>query len=114
MLTTARPFGPNRDPNMAQNRDACAICCQLELDCAVISGRNVKTIVRYVVINFEVACSNSFRDIQFFCKRSNFVTAAKADIDDSIMRKGIRASLKNTVVPRKNRPPNCTTESCAL
>ena len=58
------------------------ICCRLEVDCDVISGRNVKTITDYVAVNFEAASSNSFRDI----KKCHFVTA-EADIDDSIKRK---------------------------
>ena len=35
---------------------------RLEVDCGVISGRNVKTIGGYVVVNVEVASSSSFRD----------------------------------------------------
>ena len=51
------------------------------------------------MVNFEVASSNSFRDIQ----KNHFVTAAEAaeeeaDIDDSIKRKRIRVSLKNDFV----------------
>ena len=56
----------------------------------VISGRNVKTIVVYVVVNFEVTNSSSFRDI----KKKHFVTAASVDFDDSIKRKRIHFSLK--------------------
>ena len=43
-------------------------------------GESVKTIEGYAVLNFDVASSNSFRDI---FKKKHFVTAA-ADIDDSI------------------------------
>ena len=45
-------------------------------------GRNVKATEGYLAINFEVASSNSFRNVQ----NNHFVTAAKAaaDIDDSI------------------------------
>ena len=48
---------------MTKNLDVCAICCRPEVDCDVISGRNVKSLVGYVVVNFEVASFNSFRDI---------------------------------------------------
>ena len=40
-------------------------------------------------MNFEVAISNSFRDIQ-----KNYFVTAEADIDDTIKRKRIRVSLK--------------------
>ena len=44
----------------------------------------------YVAVNFELAGSNSFRDI----KNNHFVTAeTAADIDDSIKRKRLRPSL---------------------
>ena len=45
----------------------------------------------YIAINFEVSRSNSFQDIQ----KHHFVTAADADIDDSIKRKRIHVSLKH-------------------
>ena len=67
---------------MIKNGHFCAICCRPEVDCEVISGQNVKTIVGYVVVHFEAASSNSFRDI----KKHHFVTA-EAEIDDSIKRK---------------------------
>ena len=63
----------NRDPNLTQNLHVCTICFQLEVDYDVISGRNVKTIEGYLVVNFEVASSNSFRDL----KKNHFVTAAQ-------------------------------------
>ena len=54
------------------------------------------------MLNFEVASSKSFRDIQ----KAHFVMAeaaaetAEADIDDSIKRKRIRVSIKKVnVVP---------------
>ena len=71
---------------MTKHLQVCTICCRPEVVYDVISGRNVKTIERYVVVNFEVASSNSFRNI----KKNHFVTAeavAAADIDDSIKRK---------------------------
>ena len=71
---------------MTQN----ATCCRPEVAGDVISGKNVKTIECYDVLNFEVASFISFRDI----KKNHFVTAAEADIDDSIKRKRIRVSLK--------------------
>ena len=46
------------------------------------------------MVNFEVASSNSFRDI----RKNHFMTAAAeapADIDDSIKRKRKSVSLKN-------------------
>ena len=49
---------------MTQNEHVCAICCRPEVECGVISGRNVKTIVGYVVVNFEICSSSSFLDIQ--------------------------------------------------
>ena len=48
---------------MTRNEHVCAICCRLEVDGDVISGENVKTIEGCAVLNFEVASSNSFRDI---------------------------------------------------
>ena len=39
---------------MTQNWHVCAICCWVEADCDAISSRNVKTIVGYVVVDFEV------------------------------------------------------------
>ena len=78
---------------MTKNLHVCAICCRLEVVYGVISSRSViKTIEDYLVVNFEVASSNSFRAI----KKNHFVTAeaAPADIDDSIKRKRIRLSLK--------------------
>ena len=42
----------------------------------------------YLVVSFEVASSNSFRDIP----KIHFVTAAETDIDDSIKRKRFRVS----------------------
>ena len=56
-----------------------------------VSGENIKTIEGYAVLNFDVASFNSFRDMQ----KTHFVTAAEADISDSIKRKRIRVSLKN-------------------
>ena len=41
------------------------------------------------MVNFEIASSNSFRDIP----KNHFPTAAEADICDSIKRKRIRVSL---------------------
>ena len=70
---------------MTQNEHVYAICCRLEVSGDVISGDNVKTIKGYAVLDFEVARSNSFRDI----KKKHFVTAAEADIDDSIKQKRV-------------------------
>ena len=51
----------------------------------------MKTVAGYVAVNFEVAGSNSFRDIP----RNHFVTA-ETDIDDSIKRKRFGVSLNNS------------------
>ena len=40
-----------------------AICCRLEVDCDIVAGRKVKTVLGYIVVNFELAISSSFRDI---------------------------------------------------
>ena len=76
---------------MTQNLHVCTICCRPEVVYDVISGRNVKTIKTTLRKNLEVASSNSFQDI----KKNHFVTAAEADIDDSIKRKRICVSVKN-------------------
>ena len=76
---------------MTQNEHVYAFCCRPEVACEVISGQNVKTIDGYAALNFEVAGFSSFRDIP----KNHFVTA-EADIDDSIKRKRIRLSLKNS------------------
>ena len=87
---------------MTQNLHVCAIFCRPEVVYDVISGgRRVKTIEGYLVVNFEVASSYSFRDI----RNNHFVTAvaeaavvvAAADVDDSIKRKRIRVSLKKAL-----------------
>ena len=78
---------------MTQSEHVCAICCRPEVgDDDVISGRNVKTLEGYLVVNFEVARSNSFE----IFPQNHFVTAASmVDIDDSIKRKRFRVSLRN-------------------
>ena len=81
---------------MTKIEDVYAICCRLEAAGDVISVESVKTVAGYVVLNFEVGSSSSFRDI----KKHHFVTpaaaeAGAADIDDSIKRQRIRLSLKN-------------------
>ena len=74
---------------MTHSLHICTICCQLDIVYDVISGRNVKTIEGCLVVNAKVTSSNNFRDI----KINHFMTAAEADIDDSIKRKHIRVSL---------------------
>ena len=49
---------------MSLNLHICAICCRSEVVDDVISGRNVKALDGYLVANFGVARSNSFRDIK--------------------------------------------------
>ena len=68
---------------MTQNLHVCTICCRPEVVYGVISGRNVRTMEGYLAINFEVATSNSFRDIQNESFRVGDA-AAEADIDNSI------------------------------
>ena len=41
-------------PKHDQNWHVCAISCRPEVDCDVISSRNVKTIVGYIVANFKL------------------------------------------------------------
>ena len=62
---SVEPLVGNRDPNRTQNLHVCTICFRPEVVCDVFSGRNVKTIEGYFAVNFEVASSNSFRDIFF-------------------------------------------------
>ena len=81
-------------PERDQNEYVYAIWCLPEEAGDVFSGENVKTIEGYAVINlFEGASFSSFRDI-----KNHFVTAAEADIDDSIKQKRIRVSLKNQLI----------------
>ena len=49
---------------MTQNEHVYAICCRPEAAGDVISRENVKTIERYVALNFETACISSFRENQ--------------------------------------------------
>ena len=67
LLTFSESFEPlsrNRDPNMTQNLHVCTICFRPEVVYGVISGRKVKTVEGYPVVRFEVASSNSFRNIK--------------------------------------------------
>ena len=50
------------------------------------------------MLNFEVASFSTFQDIP---TKNHFVTAAEADIDDSMKRKRICFSLKNGSLFRK-------------
>ena len=54
-------------PTRPQNEHVYEICCRPEAGDDVFSRRNVNTIEVYVVVNFEVAISSSFRDIQKIC-----------------------------------------------
>ena len=60
----------------------------------------MKTILGYVVANFEVASSGSFRDIQTKIISRTTEAAVETDIDDSIKRKRIQVSLKNVLEKR--------------
>ena len=48
---------------MTQNLYVCTICFRPEVVYGVVSGRNVKTIEGSLAVDFEVATSNSLRDI---------------------------------------------------
>ena len=63
-LTSIEPLSRNRDLNMTQNWHVYASYCRPEVDCDVISGRNVKTIMGYIVVKFQVASSSGFGDIK--------------------------------------------------
>ena len=71
------PLSQNRDPNMTQNEHVYAICCGLEVDNDVISGRNA-TIEGYIVVNFEVVSSSGFRDFPKCYVLRRLATAAVA------------------------------------
>ena len=58
-----QPLSRNRNPNMTQNEHVYAICYRLEVDGDAISGRNVKTVERYIAVNVEVSISTTFCDI---------------------------------------------------
>ena len=65
---------------MTKSEHVYVICCRPEGGDDIISGRNVKSIEGYFLVNFEDASFSSFGDI-----KSHFMTAA--DVDDSIKRK---------------------------
>ena len=54
---------------MTKNEHVYVIFYRPEVDDDVVSGRNVNTIEGYIVANFEVAGSSSFRDFpkRLFC-----------------------------------------------
>ena len=82
---------------MTHNLHVCTTCCRPEVVYDVISGKNVKTIVGYLLVNFEDAGSIIFLDIppKSFRYGGRAAAAAEADIDDSTKRKHFRVSLKN-------------------
>ena len=61
---SVEPLSRSRDQNMTQDEHVCVICCRSKVDCYVISGQNVKTVLGYIVVNVEVASSSSFRYIK--------------------------------------------------
>ena len=61
---SVEPLLRNRDPNMRQEEHVYAICCRPKVAYDVISGRNVKTIEGYVLLNAEAASFSSFRENQ--------------------------------------------------
>ena len=48
---------------MTQTEQVNAFCFRPEVDGDLIANRKVNTVEDYVVVNFEVASSRSFRDI---------------------------------------------------
>ena len=54
----------NRDPNMTQIEHVYAICCRLEVDDDVISGKDVHAFRYYACVNLRVAILSSFDKIQ--------------------------------------------------
>ena len=61
---------------MTQNEHVYAICCRPEVDDNVISGRNVRTIEGYIVVNLVAAVSKIFQNDCFVKVKS--ATAAVA------------------------------------
>ena len=55
---------PSLEVSVGQNEHVYVICCRLEVGDNVIFGRNVKTQEGYLVVNFEVASSSSFRHVK--------------------------------------------------
>ena len=70
------PLLRNCDQNLAQIGHAYAIYCRPKVARDVISGRNVKTIEGYEVLNFENASSSSFKSFQ----KDHFVTVKSATV----------------------------------
>ena len=64
---------------MTLNEHVYATCCRPEVDGDVISGVKVKTIEGYAVLYFEVASSNSFRDIPKTFRRRRTSTIALSE-----------------------------------
>ena len=61
---SVEPLSIIRDQNMTQNKYVYAICCRPEVSCDINSGRNVKCVERYAVLNVEAASFSSFRENQ--------------------------------------------------
>ena len=82
---------------MTPNLHVCTICFRPEVVYGVISSRNLRTIESNLGVTFDVASSNSFRDIEkkTFCDGGGGGGGGAADIDNSIKRKRIHISLKN-------------------
>ena len=49
---------------MTKNEHVFVICCLPGVTGDIISGRNVKTVEGYVLVNFGVASSSNFQDTQ--------------------------------------------------
>ena len=62
-------FSKSVESLSTDNEYVYAICCRREKGNDVIYDRNVKAILGYIVVNFEVASSSSFRDFpeRLFC-----------------------------------------------
>ena len=65
---------------MTKGEHVHAICCRSEVAGNAISGRNVKTIERYVVVYFEVASCSSLRDIQQVHRHNSDQAARRLNI----------------------------------
>ena len=94
-------YGEIMTRTVTKNEHIYAICCRPEIVGDVISGWNVKTVERYVVVNLEVASSSSSQDIS----KNHFVMAEAADIDDSIKWQRCCVSLWKLTDHENEMPP---------
>ena len=85
---------------MTQNLHVCAICFRPEVVYEVISGRNIKTLEGYLVVNLEVAISNSFRDMKKIISWRRRRRRRTANIDDSENAFAFRLKNDGRKIPR--------------